>query len=198
MEERLTYVNTHAKLVTKLSVELMTEMVPQLKTKGAYQVAKELIQAAYERYHERFSATTASVATAPAQESRLESFVIYLMKNKCEDSLLSLALWEQFSMPGLGSDTTSLVSLSRAIADHLKKFRASNPSTVTELETWHQAYHNFRLSAFCFIKGAEAFQAEKFDVALDYFTNAYKLSVKITEEPPKVYFLLVKSTYQMD
>lgn len=72
----------------------------------------------------------------------------------------------------------------------LKRMRQESPQAAEVLKEWHQVYHMFRVTAYCFVKASFAYVEERFEEALDLFTVAYMLNVKITEMPPLVSFFV--------
>ena len=85
----------------------------------------------------------------PKQDSRLESFVFYLLRNDETKNmpLVELAVLEQFSFPGLDMNT-QLTSAFRNAADALLQSRRNKHQEADTLKQWHQAYHFFRRSVY--------------------------------------------------
>lgn len=183
MEEKLTYVNTHAKLMTRESSDILAQVEATQKSAGANKAAHDALKIAQAKCAERLNNNNA----VPHREVRLDSFVSYLLKNKCGEGLVRQALCEQFCLPGLGNQSAAATAVTQAVEVLLKQ---GSPLANGPLQAWHQAYHLFRMSASCFVKGADAFFRDRFEEALDLFTTTYNVSVKIHERPPAVSFFL--------
>ena len=117
---------------------------------------------------------------------RLESFVQYLVKNESSDVVIRLAVLEQFCLPGLQNESQFAASVKQLAESTLLQIRDQYPQESQLLKDWHQAYHNFRVSAHCFVSGVEEFIAKDFEEALDHMAISYHLNIRIAENPPAV------------
>lgn len=109
VEERLTYVNTHAKLCVQLSIDIMkgAEKISQQKEVAlVFQTAMKEAHGYFDQLAQRSEGETGQHQNIG--DVRLKSFIIYLMKNKCDPIYIKLALAEQFSLPGLENESPSL------------------------------------------------------------------------------------------
>ncbi len=183
VEERLTYVNTHAKLVAKQSHDILNKVDESTTAQDACnKVVEQLV------LHSRSMIADKSEHFS---DLRLSSFVTYLVYNDCHQSLLNMAVMEQLCLPGLentGMRASKVISVAQ---QQLEAMRKNQPGVDGDLKNWHQAYHNFRLSAHCFVKGTEAFAHDKFDEAVEFLTVAYALNTKIQENPPIVILYII-------
>ena len=188
MEQKLTYVNTHALLSFDTSISLLSRISPTASQSAATQ---EVLQRAIKHYNAATlsgSGGGGDAASSPdMSEPRLESFIVYLNKNQCETEVVHLALLEQFSCPGLCNESTLADAVSKHCEVRLKQLRGEDARRAALLAQWHQAYHAFRISASCLVKGADSFYAGKCVEALDLVWLSYTKSVAITEGPPKVH-----------
>ncbi len=184
VEERLTYVNTHAKLVATQTIDVLTQVerfvTSDSSAKSACDKAAEKVAALCRR---RMEELTGPECVA---EARLESFVIYLVRNGCPDQMVRMAVLEQLCLPGLENRSPQVAGVVKAAENVLGFLRTSRADDARALKEWHQAYHTFRLSAHCFIKGADALEAEKYEEALEMLNSCYTLLIRITDRPPKV------------
>lgn len=106
VQEKLTYVNTHAKLSTQMSSQII-ELVERKRNSrdeiasikdGYSNLMDEIVDETHKAYSDLI---TKCNEEGSCVDCRLQSFVIYLMKNQCSRILIRLALLEQFSLPGL-------------------------------------------------------------------------------------------------
>lgn len=120
-------------------------------------------------------------------EPKLESFVIYLLANRVPDEVVRLALHEQFSLPGLENVGTAVATgIMQTSEQCLTILREEMPEQAAVLREWHQTYHLYRASAYSFVKAIEHFVENKYCEALDLFTVALDVSMKIWEKPLEV------------
>jgi len=105
------------------------------------------------------------------------------------ETLIKLAVHEQLALPGLdhvgGREAAAVVKEANASLARVRG-NVQNEADVNHLGEWHQAYHLFRFSAGLFVRGVAAFKTDRFEEALDLFTEAYRISVRIMENPPRV------------
>ena len=182
IEEKLTYINTHANLSVGMSFKVIEEVVNTRGTDIQLNGLNHIISTARKQYITGLN----SRPNSEAYDVRLDSFVAYLMKNAVPEVLVTLALLEQFSQPGLDNEGLEATRIRRAAEEGLTHERERQPAATKELMLWHQSYHLFRVTANCFVLGVEEFAKAGYERALDYFTVAYKISARIIEEPPKV------------
>ena len=199
VEEKLTYVNNHAKLSMELTIKAFNAVEKIVKEKGAQHGVLSALEKVISHYcntHKEKNSTVISIdSTAPARtellpraDSRLDSFVYYLLRNDETNNmpLVELAVLEQFSFPGLENNMQTMSAFRSAADGLLTQRRTKHPHEASALRQWHQAYHCFRRSVYCFIQGLEAFLASKNQEALDLFTEAYHYTSKALSVPVAV------------
>lgn len=183
MVERLTYVNTHANLVAKHTSEVLGQVESIVNSQGAETACGKAIELIFRWCKKRVEDTSGPESVV---EPRLDSFVIYLLRNGCSDVLMKAAILEQICLPGLENKSPQVAAVTKAAENQLAQLRKSRPADEDKLKRWHQAYHMFRLSAHCFVRGAELLTAEKNEDSLEFLTSAYSLSIRIINGPPMV------------
>ena len=202
VEEKLTYVNNHAKLslgLTKAAVKHVEAIIKDKGPQTAVLTALEKVIGHYCDEHKKENAPVLDhhsfkAELLPQQDSRLESFVYYLLRNDETKNmpLVELAVLEQFSFPGLDNNTP-LTSAFRNAADAcLQARRTKYPEDAKALKQWHQAYHFFRRSVHCFVNGLDRQMNAQFLEALDHYTEAYNYTVKANNVPVTVSDKLMK------
>ena len=201
VEEKLTYVNNHAKLSLNLTHQVIKHVDGILKEKGpqtAVLTALEKLIGHYCEAHKKENAplvitldnggvgsATSKYELLPKHDSRLESFVFYLLRNDETKNmpLVELAVLEQFSFPGLDMNTQTTSAFRNAADLVLQSRRTKHQDEANTLKQWHQAYHFFRRSVHCFVNGLECQRNAQFPEALDHYTEAYNYTVKANTVP---------------
>lgn len=188
----MTYVNNHAKLSLDLTVKAINSVEKAIKDKGAQNAVLVALERVINHY---CSSKNTGVGLSaidggppktellPKTDIRLESFVYYLLRNDETKNmpLVEMAVLEQFSFPGLDNNTT-VHRVFRTAADNLlSQRRAKHPHDAATLRQWHQAYHLFRRSVHCFVSALEAQLLNKYDEALDLYTEAFNYTMKANE-----------------
>ena len=194
VEEKLTYVNNHARLSMELTHRIIRELQPDIirENSGMLHIIQEALNKAIGHYTATCHILTApgdvgppKTELLPRHDKRLESLVYYLIKNDdCKsNALLELAVLEQFSFPGLENNTAAVNMFRMAAEKLLAQRRKTQTQEAAVLRQWHQAYHLFRRSAHCFVNALDALNNRKFFEALDLFTEAYNYSQKVSKVP---------------
>lgn len=201
VEEKLTYVNNHAKLSLEMTVNAVQRVEIVIKEKGP----QTAVLTALERIIDNYCATHQQKYTEeikdgkpgaqppktellPCKDYKLESFVYYLLRNDETNNmpLVELAVLEQFSFPGLEMNSQSMSSFRAAADVILTQRRAKHPHEAAALRHWHQAYHFFRRSVHCFIHGLKSHMDNKHSQALDLYTEAFNYTTKAAAVPVSV------------
>lgn len=205
VEEKLTYVNNHAKLSMDLTLKAFNAVEKILKEKGPQTAVLTALEKVIEHYctthKER---TNGGGSLPPPSESgppktdllprsdyRLESFVYYLLRNDETNNmpLVELAVLEQFSFPGLENNSSNMSAFRVAADTLLSQRRGKHPHEASALRQWHQAYHLFRRSVHCLVNGLEAHMENKVNKALDLYTEAFNYTNKAAAVPVSVIIL---------
>ncbi len=206
VEEKLTYVNNHAKLSMDLTNRVFMSVEKTIREKGSQTGVLTALEKVIDHYCDTNKERTAAGTVAnlneasggappktdllPLADCRLESFVYYLLRNGNDETknmpLVEMAVLEQFSFPGL-ENNSQVMSAFRAAADTLlKKRRKELPHEAAALRQWHQAYHFFRRSVHCFVAGLQAHMESRSNEALDWFTECFNYTNKATSLPVSV------------
>jgi hypothetical protein len=200
LEEKINYVNTHAKLSWSVSVECIGWAAAKADRDRSGPLLEPVVDRARFLYRQRIDAHQRN------GEVRLESIVLFLMKNDApvsttfrnslssdleilrafQDVIVNLALLEQFSLAHLDSYSDFAGAIRTQGTNKLQVERQFHTAETRQLRNWHQAYHSFRVSAQCFVQGVEYLNQAKSEEALDMFFTSYTMSVKIVENPPAV------------
>ena len=131
VQEKLTYVHTHA----KLSLDVTLDHIRKVDTsKGVLAAVKRLFLVTRQYYKDRVSAGLPEEESEPA----LESIVAYLLKNRVADEIVEMALYEQFSLPGLHNASQSANVVRNYAVKGLEEMRAEKLSEDAALKEWHQ------------------------------------------------------------
>ena len=190
VEEKLTYVNNHAKLSLEVTMKAFNAVEKIVKEKSAQTGVLTALEKVIEHYcttHKDRNATSMGGGVEngppktdllPKQDCRLESFVYYLLRNDETNNmpLVELAVLEEFSFPGLENNSQTMSAFRGAADTLLKQRRAKHPHEAASLRQWHQVYHLFRRSVHCFISGLEAQMATKYNQALELYTEAHNFT----------------------
>ena len=131
VQEKLTYVHTHAKLSLNVTLDHIGKVD---MSKGVLNAMKRLFLVTREYYRERVSAGLPEEESEPA----LESIVAYLLKNRVADRIVEMALYEQFSLPGLDNASQSANVVRNHAVKFLEEMRAKRLSEDAALKEWHQ------------------------------------------------------------
>ena len=131
VEEKLTYVHTHA----KLSLDVTLDHIGKVDvSKGVHSALKRLIAVTQEYYVDRISAGIAEEKSEPV----LESMVAYLLKNRVPEGIIEMALYEQFSLPGLDNAGQSASVVRSYAVKVLEEMRSKRIVEDGALREWHQ------------------------------------------------------------
>ena len=206
VEEKLTYVNNHAKLsltLTKMAVKHVEAIIKEKGAQTAVRTALEKVIGHYCEGHKKENSPleagkSSKAELLPPHDSRLDSFVNYLLRNDETKNmpLVELAVLEQFSFPGL-EDNTHLTSAFRNAADAcLQVRRNKDPEYTQALKEWHQAYHFFRRSVHCFVNGLDLQLNAQFPEALDLYTEAYHYTMKANSVPVTVSYFFYATLHE--
>ena len=134
VQEKLTYVHTHA----KLSLDVTLGHIGKVDvTKGVHPALKRLIVMTREYYMDRVSAGIAEDESEPM----LESMVAYLLKNRVPEGIVEMALYEQFSLPGLDNASQSASVVRNYAVKFLEEMRSKRIVEDASLKEWHQVSH---------------------------------------------------------
>ena len=132
VQEKLTYVHTHAKLSLDVTLDHIRKV--DMSKGGVLNAIKRLFLVTREYYRERVSAGLPEEESEPA----LESIVAYLLKNRVRDGIVEMALYEQFSLPGLDNASQSANVVRNHAVKFLEEMRAKRLSEDAALKEWHQ------------------------------------------------------------
>ena len=216
VEEKLTYVNQHAKLASNVTDKAFSFVEKIIKEKSC-EVA---VRTAYEKVITHYSTLNKDSLNnisnwnkselLPKHDTRLDSFVNYLLRNDETKNmaLAELAVLEQFSYSGLEYNNKSIrwvyallsvfdqikllnffllySSFRNAAEQILTSRRIKYPQDAESLRLWHQAYHFFRRSVHCLVEGLDIMENKKYHEALDLFTESYNFTIKANEIPVSV------------
>lgn len=137
VQEKLTYVHTHA----KLSLDVTLDHIAKVDvSKGVHVALKRLIAVTREYYIDRISAGVAEEKSEPV----LESMVAYLLKNRVPDGIVEMALYEQFSLPGLDNAGQSASVVRNYAVKFLEEMRSKRIIEDAALKEWHQVSHDHK------------------------------------------------------
>lgn len=115
-------------------------------------------------------------------DSRLDSFMHYLVANDQSVDLYRRALLEQVALTEF--DTVGDVGRQVAVTAR-DNIRASQADKVTEeIIVWHRAYHQFRIAVNYFVLGVEKYTENLLEEALELLTVSYVVNEKVAEDPP--------------
>ena len=91
--------NTHAKLSLEVTRKLIRSVDAILKDSGSHLALTNCMEQAHNHYagRSKFGNPPNSLESTP---TKLESFIVYLIRNGANDYIVKLALLEQFSLPG--------------------------------------------------------------------------------------------------
>ena len=196
VEEKLTYVHTHA----KLSLDVTLGHIEKVDvSKGVVAALKRLIAVTREYYMKRVSAGIAEEKSEPV----LESMVAYLLKNRVQEGIVDMALYEQFSLPGLDNASQNASVVRNYAVKYLEEMRVKRIVEDASLKEWHQVrqsrrsiihplsgfkcdvmfyfqtYHLYRVAVNCFIGAVESYKSERFDEALELFIVTFNVNDKV-------------------
>jgi len=200
VQEKLTHVNTHAKLSIEITFKAIKAVENIIRKDGmaiGIQHAMDKTVQFYSKKLDReqnmqnsnsnngtmaFGSNQQGIPDLPSTDLRLDSFCAYLLKNNEKERVLELCLLEQFSLPGLDAQNDQLASEFRKTAEQLlRQRRAQNPTEAAILKQWHQIYHWYRMSAHCLVSGLDHLCQHQFEESLDMFTEAYNYTVGLYE-----------------
>ncbi|XP_071959327.1 ubiquitin carboxyl-terminal hydrolase 25-like isoform X2 [Antedon mediterranea] len=164
-----TFTTEHSKMQLTASREVITKMTETFNKDGPHAALKQSCEDEFIRLKE-----LAAEPIDHVRDVRLESAVVYFIKNSAPDFVTDRALLEQFADKQLNYDNRSKAV--RKLAQ-----RSLDSSTLTESEDgiykkWHMEYKTFRKSVLYLIGGCQKYYKENYQEALPYFVHACKMN----------------------
>ena len=135
-----------------------------------------------------FQAVKAKVSSARAEgydsaDIRLETFLHYLLANDLTIEHYKRALLEQVNLQEFET-SLGLGDIGKEVYRGARETLRQASAVERELESWHRAYHQYRIAVHYFVLGVEKYTDNSVEEALELLTVSYIVNEKIVEDSP--------------
>ncbi|XP_033100221.1 ubiquitin carboxyl-terminal hydrolase 25-like isoform X2 [Anneissia japonica] len=162
-----TFTTEHSKMQLSASKEVITRMTETFNKEGPQAALKQSCEDELIRLKKLASQPDDNI-----KDVRLESAVVYFLKNSAPDFVIQRALLEQFADKQLNFDNRSKAV--RKLAQRSLDCQTLSKEEDEVYKKWHLDYKTFRKAVLYLMAGCQKYCKESYQEALPYFVYAFK------------------------